>query len=68
MNLLEMLSILGSVAQSPSRPECMYPEQWDDPAAIFVDGVPRYPGSYAASLLFQTQKSTGGLRAFLDCF
>ena len=68
MKLLEMLSILGSVAQSPSRRECMYPEQWDDPAAIFVDDTPRYPGSYASSLLSQTQKSTGGLRAFLDCF
>jgi hypothetical protein len=66
MKVLDMLSILGSVAQPPSRPECMYPEQWDDPAAIFVDDVPRYPGSYAWNL--SSQKSTGGLRAFLDCF
>ena len=66
MKFMEMLSILGSVAQSPSQPTCIYPEQWDDPAAIFVDDVPRYPGSYAWNLSFQ--KSRGGLLGFLDCF
>jgi hypothetical protein len=44
----------------------MYPEQWADPAAIEVDGVPRYPESYAMQLM-RTQP-TNKLQAFLDCF
>jgi hypothetical protein len=44
----------------------MYPEQWSDPAAIMVNGVPRYPGSYAAQLV--RSQPANRLGAFLDCF
>ena len=66
MDFLKLISTLCSVAQAPSQPTCMYPEQWSDPAAIYVDGVPRYPGSYAAQLVRTQPKNR--LMAFLDCF
>jgi hypothetical protein len=68
MDFLEMISTICSAiqSQSPSQPMCMYPEQWADPAAIEVDDVPRYPGSYA--MQFMRTKPTNRLSAFLDCF
>jgi hypothetical protein len=68
MDFWEMISAVCPAiqAQSPSQPMCMYPEQWADPAAIEVDGVPRYPGSYAMQLM--RTKPTNSLSAFLDCF
>jgi hypothetical protein len=66
MGLLKMISSLCSVVQSPSQPTCRYPEEWADPAAIEVNGVPRYPGSYAMQLVRTPPKNR--LVAFLDCF
>ena len=68
MEFLKMISTLCSAiqSQSPSQPICMYPEQWADPAAIEVDGVPQYPGSYAMQLMRTQPPKT--LQAFLDCF
>ena len=66
MGFLKMISTLCSVVQAPSQPTCMYPEQWADPAAIMVNDVPRYPGSYAMQLM-RTQP-TNRLQSFLDCF
>jgi hypothetical protein len=68
MDFLKMISALCSVihSQSPSQPMCMYPEQWADPAAIEVNGVPRYPGSYAMQLV--RTRPINRLHAFLDCF
>ena len=68
MDFWEMISTICSAIQfqSPSQPMCMYPEQWADPAAIEVNGVPRYPGSYA--MQFMPTKPTNRLSAFLDCF
>ena len=66
MGFLKMISTLCSVVQAPSQPTCMYPEQWSDPAAIMANGVPRYPGSYAAQLV--RSQPTNRLAAFLDCF
>jgi len=68
MDFVKMISALCSAvqSQSPSQPMCMYPEQWADLAAIEVNGVPRYPGSYAMQLI--RTKPTNRLSAFLDCF
>jgi hypothetical protein len=66
MCFLKLISTLCSAVQPPSQPTCMYPEQWSDPAAIMVNGVPRYPGSYAAQLV--RSQPTNRLGAFLDCF
>jgi hypothetical protein len=68
MRFLKMISTLCSVVQAPSQPTCMYPEQWADPAAIEVNGVPRYPGSYASQLMRTRPQPTNRLQAFLDCF
>ena len=68
MDFFKMITALCSAMQSPSRsqPMCMYPEQWANPAAIEVNGEPRYPGSYAMQLI--RTKPTNALSAFLDCF
>jgi hypothetical protein len=68
MDFLEITSAVCSAiqSQSPSQSVCMYPEQWTDPAATEVDGVPRYPRSYAMQLV--RNKPTNKLSAFLDCF
>ena len=68
MRFLKMISTLCSVVQAPSQPTCTYPEQWADPAAIEVNGVPRYPGSYALQLMRTRPQPTNRLQAFLDCF
>src|ERR1017187_3608455 len=66
MGFLKLISTLCSAVQPPSQPTCMYPEQWSDSAAIMVNGVPRYPGSYAAQLV--RSQPANRLGAFLDCF
>jgi hypothetical protein len=66
MGFLNIISTLCSVVQAPSQPICMYHKQWDHSAAIMVDGVPRYPGSYAAQLVHARPKNR--VTAFLDCF
>jgi hypothetical protein len=68
MDFVKMISALCSAvqSQSPSQPMFMYPEQWKNPAAIEVNGIPRYPGSYAMQLI--RTKPTNRLSAFLDCF
>jgi len=68
MEILAMIRALCSAVQftSPSEPMCIYPEHWKDPAAIEVNGVPRYPGSYA--MQFVRTKPQNALEAFLDCF
>jgi hypothetical protein len=66
MGFMKMIAALCAVVQSPSQPACMYPEQWNEPTAIYVDDVPRYPGSYG-SQMFRAQPKNCFIAA-LDCF